>query len=169
MLQRLSEITADKHNQGFLAFNQRGFWVILGYNRRPESARKSACKKGKNALMKRMKRTFALGLGLTFVWLTPAVALANTGDPVAAKDKISMCMGCHSIPNYKTAFPATYNVPKIGGQHAAYIVKALQAYKSGDRKHPSMRAIAATLSEQDMADVAAYYSNTAPAAPAAKK
>ena len=48
-------------------------------------------------------------------------------------------------------------VPKIGGQHPAYIVKALQAYKSGERNHPSMRAIAATLSDKDMADLAAYY------------
>jgi cytochrome c553 len=117
--------------------------------------------------MKRMKQGFAIGLALG--WLAPAAAFAVTGDAVAARDKISMCMGCHGIPGYKTAFPYTYHVPKIGGQHAAYIVKALQAYKSGDRKHPSMRAIAASLSEQDMADLAAYYSNTAPAAPAAKK
>ncbi len=119
--------------------------------------------------MKRIKQTLVVALVAALGWLAPAVALANAGDPVAGKGKISMCMGCHSIPNYKTAFPATYNVPKIGGQHAAYIVKALQAYKSGDRKHPSMRAIAATLSDQDMADIAAYYANTAPAAPAAKK
>ena len=117
--------------------------------------------------MKRMKQGVALGFA--FGLLAPVAALANTGDPVAAKAKISMCMGCHSIPGYKTAFPVTYNVPKIGGQHAAYIVKALQAYKNGDRKHPSMRAVAASLSDQDMADLAAYYSNTAPVAPAAKK
>jgi cytochrome c553 len=53
-------------------------------------------------------------------------------------------------------------VPKIGGQHPAYIVKALQAYKSGERNHPSMRAIAASLSDQDMADLAAYYGATGP-------
>jgi cytochrome c553 len=70
-----------------------------------------------------------------------------------------MCAGCHGIPGYKTAFPEVYSVPRIGGQHAAYIVKALQAYKSGERYHPSMRAIAATLSDQDMADLAAYYAS----------
>ena len=48
-------------------------------------------------------------------------------------------------------------MPRIGGQSAAYIVKALQAYKSGDRTHPSMKGIAATLSDKDMADLAAYY------------
>ena len=56
-----------------------------------------------------------------------------------------------------TAYPAVYSVPKLGGQHAGYLVKALQAYKAGERSHPTMRAIAATLSDQDMADLAAYY------------
>lgn len=70
-----------------------------------------------------------------------------------------MCAGCHNIPGYKTAFPAVYSVPKIDGQHAPYIVSALRAYKSGERRHPSMRAIAAGLSDQDMADLAAFYAN----------
>jgi cytochrome c553 len=48
-------------------------------------------------------------------------------------------------------------VPKLGGQQAAYLVRALQAYKSARRTHPSMRGIAAGMSEQDMADMAAYY------------
>lgn len=72
-----------------------------------------------------------------------------------------MCIGCHGIGGYKTAFPEVYSVPKLGGQHAAYIVKALQAYKSGERSHPSMKAIAAGLSDQDMADLAAYYASEA--------
>ena len=70
-----------------------------------------------------------------------------------------MCQGCHGIDMYKTAFPEVYQVPKIGGQHAAYLVKALQAYKSGERTHPTMRGIAAGLSDRDMADLAAYYSS----------
>jgi cytochrome c553 len=68
-----------------------------------------------------------------------------------------MCFGCHNIPGYRTAFPSVYSVPKLDGQHAAYIVSALKAYKSGARTHPSMRAIAAGLSEGDMADLAAFY------------
>ena len=84
-------------------------------------------------------------------------AWAVEGDAEAAKSKISMCVGCHGIPGYRTAFPDVYHVPKLGGQHQAYIVQALQAYKRGDRSHPSMQAIAASLSEQDMADLAAYY------------
>lgn len=114
-----------------------------------------------------MKRLNAIGLGLGLAVLAPAIAHAADGNPVPGKDKVSMCVGCHGIPGYKTAFPATYNVPKLGGQHAAYIVKALQGYKNGDRMHPSMRAIAAGLSEQDMADVAAYYA--APAVQSASK
>ena len=80
------------------------------------------------------------------------------GDAKAAHDKkIAMCIGCHGIPGYKTAFPDVYHVPKIAGQQPAYIVAALKAYKDGSRPHPSMRGIAASLSDQDMADLAAYY------------
>jgi cytochrome c553 len=86
------------------------------------------------------------------------------GDAVAGKGKTAMCKGCHGIPGWKTAFPEVYHVPKLGGQHAAYILKALQAYKSGERSHPSMQGIAQSLSDQDMADLAAYYSEE----PAAK-
>lgn len=114
-----------------------------------------------------MNRLSAIALSLGLAALVPAVAHAADGKAVPGKDKVSMCIGCHGIPGYKTAFPSTYNVPKLGGQHATYIVKALQGYKNGERTHPSMRAIAAGLSEQDMADVAAYYS--APAVQAAAK
>jgi cytochrome c553 len=79
------------------------------------------------------------------------------GDPVAGARKTQMCSGCHGIDGWRTAFPEVYNVPKIAGQHQAYIVKALQAYRSGARSHPSMRAIAASLSDKDVADLAAYY------------
>ena len=72
--------------------------------------------------------------------------------------KVSMCIGCHSIPGYKTAFPEVYFVPKIAGQNARYIETALMAYATEDRTHPSMVAIAKSLTEQDIADVAAYYS-----------
>lgn len=89
----------------------------------------------------------------------PALAQAPVGNAEAAKSKISMCVGCHGIPDYKTAFPHVYHVPMITGQQPVYIVNALQAYKSGARSHPSMRGIAQGLSEQDMADLAAYYSS----------
>lgn len=91
-----------------------------------------------------------------------AAALATTahaaGDPAAGKQKNFQCQGCHGIPGWKTAFPEVYHVPKLGGQHAAYLVNALKQYKSGERDHTTMRSIAATLSEKDMEDLAAYYS-----------
>jgi cytochrome c553 len=90
----------------------------------------------------------------------PLAAQAQSGNADAAKRKISMCMGCHGIPMYKTAFPEVYSVPKIAGQSPDYIVKALQEYRAGDRSHPTMRGIARGLTDQDMADVAAYYGGT---------
>jgi cytochrome c553 len=83
------------------------------------------------------------------------------GDPQRAKNKISMCSGCHGIPDYRTAYPEVYYVPMIAGQNPGYIVKALEAYKAGERTHPSMRAIARSLSAQDMADLAVYYGTAA--------
>jgi cytochrome c553 len=97
----------------------------------------------------------------------PAFALAQgtpTGDPAAGAKKTQMCAGCHGIDGWRTAYPEVYSVPKIGRQHPAYIVKALQAYKNGERSHPSMKAIAASLSDQDIADLAAYYAQPATAA-----
>jgi cytochrome c553 len=89
----------------------------------------------------------------------PTPEQAAAGKKEAAN--VAMCIGCHGIPGYKTAFPEVYHVPKIAGQQPAYIVAALKAYKSGERSHPSMRGIAASLSEQDMADLAAYYGEPA--------
>jgi len=73
------------------------------------------------------------------------------------ENAVAMCSGCHGISGYKTAFPDVYHVPKIAGQQATYLVNALKAYKSGERSHPSMRAIAATLTEEDMKKLADYY------------
>ena len=69
----------------------------------------------------------------------------------------AMCIGCHGIPGYKTAFPDVYHVPKIAGQNPGYIVAALKAYKSGERSHPSMRGIAASLTDEDMKRLADFY------------
>ncbi len=100
-----------------------------------------------------MKKIFALlVLAGSF---NVAVAVDIVGNPKAAK--VEMCIGCHGIPGYKATFPEVFRVPMIGGQSAKYIEGALVAYKKGDRKHPSMRGIALGLSDQDIADVAAYY------------
>jgi cytochrome c553 len=88
------------------------------------------------------------------------VALAQdggVGNAAQGAMKVQMCQGCHGIEGWRTAYPEVYKVPRIAGQHEAYLVKALHEYKAGERSHPSMRAIAASLSDQDMADVAAYY------------
>jgi cytochrome c553 len=87
-----------------------------------------------------------------------ADAVAPKGDAAAGQTKNSMCIGCHGIASYRTAFPSVYSVPMIAGQSEGYIVSALKAYRSGDRSHPSMRGIAGSLSDQDIADLAAYYS-----------
>lgn len=102
-----------------------------------------------------------LGAALLVLAATAQAQGDVKGDPERAKQKISMCAGCHGIPDYRTAFPDVYYVPMIAGQNPGYIVKALEAYKSGERVHPSMRAIAATLSGQDMADLAVYYGTIA--------
>lgn len=95
----------------------------------------------------------------------PAAAAAPAAKPAAAapagaksiEAKVAMCIGCHGIVGYQASFPEVHKVPMISGQSAKYIVSALNAYKAGDRKHPTMRGIADSLSEQDMNDVAAWY------------
>ncbi|HUK04422.1 MAG TPA: cytochrome c [Burkholderiales bacterium] len=87
---------------------------------------------------------------------------APAGNPAEAHKKIAMCEGCHGIAGYRTAYPNVYHVPKLGGQSAAYLVNALHEYKAGQRRHPSMRGIAASLSDKDIADLAAYYSTSTP-------
>ena len=108
-----------------------------------------------------IRTCLALMFGLAAAVPAGAQDAAPKGDAEAAKNKISMCTGCHGVAGYRTAYPEVYHVPKIGGQSPAYIVKALEAYKSGDRTHPTMRGIAGSLSEKDMADLAAYYGGSA--------
>ena len=86
-----------------------------------------------------------------------AQGAAPAGNAEAGRNKASMCIGCHEIPGYKASFPVVYEVPMIVGQTAKYIEAALAAYRKGDRSHPTMRAIAGSLSDQDIADLAALY------------
>ena len=103
-----------------------------------------------------MKKFIALVALLSVVEVASAADVV--GNAKAAENKVAMCIGCHGIPGYKASFPEVYEVPMLGGQSAKYIENALQAYKKGDRNHPSMRGIARGLSDQDIADLAAYYS-----------
>ncbi len=82
---------------------------------------------------------------------------AAAGNAEAGKVKFDTCMGCHGIASYTNAYP-TYDVPKLSGQHAAYLESALKAYRSGERTHATMHSQAASLSDQDIADIAAYIS-----------
>jgi cytochrome c553 len=97
-------------------------------------------------------------LMVTFAAPMSAQAQEIKGDAAVGKTKVAMCIGCHGIAGYQASFPEIHKVPKISGQNAKYIVSALNAYKKGERNHASMRGIAEALSDQDMADISAYYS-----------
>ncbi len=95
----------------------------------------------------------------------PALSQAKEASAQAGKAKAAMCIGCHGIVGYQASFPEVYRVPMIAGQTAKYIAGSLAAYKSGERKHPTMGAISASLSDQDMADLGAFYATQSPAKP----
>ncbi|EAR21301.1 c-type cytochrome [Nitrococcus mobilis] len=103
-----------------------------------------------------MRAKFLIFIGLMIAAATAAQA---AGNPAKGQQKAETCLGCHAIPGYRyssTKSPV-FHVPKVGGQHAAYIVSALQEYKNGNRDNPTMRAQANQLSTQDMEDIAAYF------------
>lgn len=107
-----------------------------------------------------MKKLLA-GL-LAAVCLSPIYSVhAQQGDAKAGSQKNAQCVGCHGIKGYHTGFPEVYRVPMLSGQSAGYIVSALNDYKSGARKHPSMSTMALSLTAQDMADLGAFYESTA--------
>ena len=107
-----------------------------------------------------MKKIVSIAFALT-VSAVSSLAFAQDikGDANAGEKKIAMCIGCHGIAGYQASFPEVYKVPKISGQSEKYITTVLNAYKKGERKHPTMRGIADSLSDQDMADISAYYAN----------
>ena len=119
---------------------------------------------------------FASAQGIAPAASAPAAKAASAGTTNGAtiEAKVAMCIGCHGIKGYQASFPEIHKVPMIGGQDAKFIAAALNAYKKGERKHPTMRGIALALSEQDIAEIAAYYQqqgqrvgDAAPAQPAA--
>lgn len=99
-------------------------------------------------------KSFALSVMLA---LAGAPFVAQAQDAIKGEQKAAMCIGCHGIVGYQASFPEIHRVPMISGQNAKYIVAALNAYKKGERKHPTMRGISASLSDADMADLAAFY------------
>ena len=102
-----------------------------------------------------------VAVATVFVAAASVQAQGVAGSAQAGEKKADMCIGCHGIPGYQSSFPEVHKVPMISGQSDKYIISALTAYKKGDRKHPTMRGIAGSLTEQDMADLAAFYSTEA--------
>ncbi len=114
-----------------------------------------------------LSRLNGLGLvastALCLSWVSGAHA---AGDPAQGEKKFYTCYGCHGIDNYRNAYP-DYSVPKLRHQHAAYIIAALQEYRAGERPHATMHAQAASLSDQDIEDIAAYLQGPEPVKPSA--
>jgi len=117
---------------------------------------------------RKMKNLFPALLALSVDCVTSAAQAqtpaAPAQQPAGAKSieaRTAMCMGCHNIKGYQSSFPEVYHVPMIAGQGEKYIVAALTEYRNGDRKHPTMRAIAGSLSDQDINDIAKFYSQLA--------
>jgi cytochrome c553 len=105
-----------------------------------------------------MNKLFTTIFALTVSCVTVSgMAQELKGDVKAGESKNAMCIGCHGIQGYQASFPEVYKVPMISGQGAKYIASSLNAYKKGERKHPTMRGIAEALSDQDIADLSAYY------------
>ena len=96
--------------------------------------------------------------GALAMMLMASMSVSAQGDASAGNIKNAACEGCHGIEGFRMAYPKVVSVPMLGGQSEAYLVAALKAYRAGDRNHPTMRAIASSLSDQDIADLAAYYS-----------
>jgi cytochrome c553 len=92
-------------------------------------------------------------------WFAVAPDAMAAGNAERGERLAYSCLGCHGIPNYKNTYP-TYSVPKLGGQTAEYIVLALQAYRNKERSHGTMHAQAYSMSDQDMADIGAYFAGT---------
>lgn len=88
----------------------------------------------------------------------PVAAAPVKGDAAAGQTKaVAICSGCHGVPGIRTAYPEVYNVPRLGGQNAEYIVSALRSYRAGDRFNQTMKGLASALTEKDIVDIAAYY------------
>ena len=100
-------------------------------------------------------------LSLTLSYAVRAQGDAAKSDAERGKKLFYTCYGCHGVENYKNAYP-DYSVPKLRHQNAAYIISALHEYQSGERPHPTMHAQAASLSDQDIEDIAAYLQGSEP-------
>ncbi len=78
------------------------------------------------------------------------------GDPAKGRQLANTCMGCHGIEGARNAYPS-YRVPRIGGQNEQYLFNALKAYRDTGREHPTMRAQAAPMTDEEMRNLAAFF------------
>ena len=108
------------------------------------------------------KHVVIAALSVLAVYAASAQAADVVGNAKAGQGKVATCIGCHGIAGYRTAYPEVYRVPMLGGQSARYLENALHEYKKGDRHFGTMHATTASLSEQDIADIAAYYAAQTP-------
>jgi cytochrome c553 len=90
----------------------------------------------------------------------PLAPLTIQGEAARGAVLAETCKGCHGVPGSHNAYPSYY-VPKLGGQNLEYIEIALQGYRRGTRSHPTMQAQASSLSDQDIADLATFFSSWA--------
>src|SRR5260370_40093278 len=108
------------------------------------------------------KHVVVAALSVLAGFAVTAQAADVVGNAKAGQGKVAMCIGCHGIPGYRTAYPEVYRVPILGGQNQQYLENALHGYKKGDRHFETMHAITASLSDQYIADIAAYYAVQTP-------
>jgi cytochrome c553 len=104
-----------------------------------------------------LKAGVAIGLGSLMA--IPALAQQPAANPQRGRIVASTCLGCHGIEGYRTSYP-DYAVPRLSGQQAQYLATALQEYRSDARQYPTMHLQALSLTDQDIADVAAYLAGT---------
>lgn len=102
-----------------------------------------------------MTKQLALVSAISTILFLSQIAVA---DPETARMKAGTCLGCHGVPSYTNVYPS-YSVPKLAGQHSEYIASSLRAYRSGERSHPTMRAQAAGLSDQDIEMISKFFAS----------
>lgn len=109
-------------------------------------------------MLKKTRNTFLVGASLLVAATFSTANSANAADAANGEKLSQTCLGCHGAPGLRNPGPV-YSIPMIGGQNADYIISSLKAYKAKTRSHKTMQAQASNLSDNDMIDIAAYFSS----------
>ena len=107
-------------------------------------------------MLKNIRNTVISGLTILIASSLSSTQVASAADAKNGEKLSQTCLGCHGAPGLRNPGPV-YAIPMIGGQHAEYIVSALKAYKDKSRSHKTMQAQASNLSDENMADIAAFF------------